>query len=201
MWPCCWLRPFHNIWTYRLCVPYIAADCRSVQPTRGDDASFLHHEPQPNRRTDRCPCSRTRNSDLIETVGKHWRSGSQPFRVTLFEQRMGRVGRILTIVTITKGPSVFEKLLNRVWSAFAGKSNSKVLSNADNMAIDIHEWGYSYISGTIQDRDAKILDTLAQVLPKAIKSFTLNFPSLMEWGPASVQGVLHQARLDHLKIK
>lgn len=115
---------------------------------------------------------------------------------------MNRIDRILARVTSTKDPSVSEKLLNRVWSLFAGKGNDFSLSlfcliypkdftNADNMVIDIHEWGYSYISGAIQDKDVKILDTLTQVLPKAIKSFTLNISSLMEWGPASVQGVLH----------
>ncbi|KAI9236364.1 MAG: hypothetical protein BYD32DRAFT_418953 [Podila humilis] len=117
--------------------------------------------------------------ELIESIGKQWHGGPNPLEVTIYEQGLERVGRKLATVIICKAMG----------------------ANADNTSIDIKKWDCSYISRALLDRDAKILEVLAQNHLDALESFTLNVSLLKEKGLTSIWHVLRQSRLVHLTVE
>ncbi|KFH66475.1 hypothetical protein MVEG_07000 [Podila verticillata NRRL 6337] len=143
------------------------------------DSLFQMMDSNPTIRQIDIPAQEHEMYELIEAIERRWHGGPNPLEVTIYEQDLERVGHKLATVVICKAMG----------------------ATADDTSINIKKWDCSYVSRALLDRDAKILEVLAQHRHDALESLTLNISLLKETGLTSICHVLHESRLVHLTVE
>ncbi|KFH66229.1 hypothetical protein MVEG_08329 [Podila verticillata NRRL 6337] len=150
---------------------------------------------------------------IVEESATIWHEGGpNSLILTIYEQGLERVGRILAKVVIHKDPEMAIRIME--WNcSYVPRAMvnhpavpKKVTQHGDNDAMIStaapQDHSVTLEKATVHDdRDAKILSALARDRPGDLENFTLRISLLSDEGLACIPQVLRQAKIQHLTIE